>query len=349
MTRLEMLSARRMDPMVKAALLNEVYRDIQQTDAVKYAVGAMQSIDPDYTKNTFAQGGRVKSQLEQRLTTSCEYRYQGSTTNDTHIKAKSDIDLLVILTAWFWLEPPQQAPVPYAGDDKQDMRNLRKNSLAALKTAFPAADVNASGGKSIKLEGGSLTRTVDVVPATWLNTNMYATTGSETWRGVKVFDAASSLFVSNLPFLHNSRIEDKDNRTFGGMRKAARLMKSLNYDSDSVKMSSYDIVGIAFNMPEALLAYRPPFELRLVDSCLEYCRSLRSNDTLRGQIIVPNGTRRVFDPLEGATVGQLDQLIAELDGLARDILRENARSFVKLAEARVAHPLPLRPIGLGRY
>jgi len=347
MNRVERLAARRIDPLIKsAAQLNEVYRDLQQSDAVRYAVGAMQPIDPEYTKNTFAQGDRVKNQLERRLTKSTDFRYQGSTTNDTHIRARSDIDLLVILNGWYWLEPPQIAENPYKGDEKRDMRGLRDESRDSLTAAFPEVDVDSSGPKSISLEGGSLTRKVDVVPATWLNTNNYAKTGSETYRGVKVFDAAKEVFVANLPFLHNYRLSEKDARTRGGMRKAARLMKSLKYDSDDVDMSSYDIAGIAYNMPDEMVAYLPPFELRIVESCRSYCFELRRNDTLRRQIEVPNGSRKLFDTQDGADLVQLEQLIRELDRLAQDILHENARSFVKLAEARVEHPLPRRPISL---
>lgn len=345
MNRLERLASRRTDSMVKnAMLLSEVYRDIQQSDAVRYAVGAMQPIDQEYTKNTFAQGDRVRDQLKGRLTQPCVYRYQGSTTNDTHIRAKSDIDLLVIRDGWVWLEHPQVPQLPYAGDPKQDMRNVRDSSCDALEDAFPQVEVDKSGAKSISLEGGSLTRKVDVVPVTWWNTNKYAETGSETWRGVTLFDIEKGEFIYNLPFLHNQRIEERDVQTFGGMRKAARLMKSLKYDAEKMDMSSYDITSIAYNIPNEWLAFKPPFELRLVDSCREYCRSLRSNETLRNQIVVPNNTRTVFDSTEGTNLMQLQQMIDELERLSADILKENSRSFVKLAEARVEHPLRVRPI-----
>lgn len=345
MNRLDRLAARRIDPLIKSAKqLNEIYRDVQQSEAVRYAVGAMQPIDPEYTKNTFAQGDRVKNQLERRLTQPTDFRYQGSTANDTHIRARSDIDLLVILQNWHWLEPPQQAESPYTGDSKQDMCGLRDESCDSLQAAFPEVDVDSSGSKSIALEGGSLTRKIDVVPATWWNTNDYANTGNETFRGVKVFDVTTQRFISNLPFLHNSRIEEKDRRTNGGMRKAARLMKSLKYDSEDVAMSSYDIASIAYNMPDEVLAYRPPFELRIVESCRNYCRDLRQNVVLRAKIAVPNNSRLVFSTTEGTDLTQLDQLIHELETLSQDILRENARSFIKLAEARVEHPSRVWPL-----
>ena len=182
----------------------------------------MQPIDPDYTKNTFAQGDRVKNQFQSRLSLNCEYRYQGSTTNDTHIKAKSDLDLLVIVNDWHWVEAPTVAENPYRGDPKADLKQLRKESEQAIRDAFPKVEVDCSGGKCVTVEGGSLTRRIDVVPASWWNTNRFAATSDEKYRGVKVFDNNDSSFVPNLPFLHNWEIEQKDNGTAGGLRKAVR-------------------------------------------------------------------------------------------------------------------------------
>ena len=65
--RLERLSARRTDPTITSAkLLNEAYRSISQSDSVRYVIGAMQPIDPEYTKNTYAEGERISNQLQKR-------------------------------------------------------------------------------------------------------------------------------------------------------------------------------------------------------------------------------------------------------------------------------------------
>lgn len=108
-TRLDKLRARRIEePIVfdaAARLPNEVYTRIAQTDSVKYVVGAMQPIDPRYTKNTYAAAERVWNQLDSHLTIGCDREYQGSVTNDTHIKAKSDIDVLLLIQHFVTLEP----------------------------------------------------------------------------------------------------------------------------------------------------------------------------------------------------------------------------------------------------
>jgi hypothetical protein len=336
-SRLDRLNARRSDDSVpQAKLLNEAYRHIVQSDSVKYVIGAMQPIDPDYTKNTYVQGDRVKNQLEHRLEFKCEYEYQGSVTNDTHIKAKSDIDLLVIISKFFSLEAPQVPQSPYQGDPVQDLLALRAQAEEALEVAFPEADVDKTGNKSIAIEGGSLTRKIDVVPANWYNTNKFSEHSSAMYRGVHVLDKSVPSRLANTPFLHNAWIDHKDDKVAGGLRKASRLMKSLKYDSENIDLSSYDIVSIAFNMPDASLTQPKGAELLLLDSCLDYCKQLSQNDALRDSIKVPDQHRLIF--CDGhATLAGLNQLVAELEKLTSDVLLENQRSFKRLAEARVEY------------
>lgn len=336
MNRLERLAARRTDPAVTTAkMLNEAYRQIRDTEGVRYAIGAMQPIDPEYTRNTFREGERVRDQLGKRIEESCDFEFQGSTTNDTHIKAKSDIDLLAIINRWSWLAPGLPNESPYVGDARTDVRNLRLESEQAVRDAFPQADLNTSGSIAISIEGASLRRRIEVVPATWYNTVEYHTSGNKVHRGVRVFDKNSGEFSLNQPFLFNLRVDEKDTQTSGGMRKAARLMKSLKYDSATLDMSSYNLVSIAWNTPDHLITHPHPRELRILEGCHAYCVELRNDSLLRNSLWVPDGSRLVFDGKGGATVAQLDALITELEGLIRDIFREARRSFTRLAEARV--------------
>lgn len=310
---------------------------------MRYAIGAMQPIDPAYTRNTFEQGDRVKHHLKSELKPSCDFEYQGSTTTDTHIKAKSDIDLLVIRTDWFWVDPSQPNSSPYKGDPIADMREMRLDTIGVLTSAFTSVDVDASKPKAITLQGGSLRRVVDVVPASWFDTNDYVRTQDRALRGVKVFDAHAAEFLTNFPFLHKRRIEERDQVTRGGLRRATRLMKSLMYDSDGrVEMSSYNITGIAFNIPAENLTVQPARELAILEACWEFCRQLEADAGLRTTIRVPDGHRLVCGSGPGATIQQIGALAKELNDLRKDVLTENARSFEKLAEARVELPAAVR-------
>jgi len=343
MSRLEKLAARRTvskNPTdFSSQELMESYNNLKKSDGIKYAIGAMQPISAEYTKNTFKQGDRVKSQLSDNGLSSHEFEYQGSVTNNTHIKALSDIDLLVITPRFVRLETPQQPSSPFDGNPSQVMRELRSNIENQLVTSFPAAKVDKSGSKSVTIEGGSLTRKVDVVPANWFNSNEYIRRNHEKiYRGIQVFDKNNASFITNFPFIHNLAIEQKDNKVNGGLRRAIRLMKSLMYDN-SLNISSYDISGIAYNIPDGELSYGPPFELRIISSCIDYCQALETNSFLRNSIKVPNGTRFVFESKGGATFQELQNLLKELFALEKEILNENVSSFTKISNAKIEYKL----------
>lgn len=342
MGRLQQLESRRVDRMVaKAALTNEVYERIEASESVKYAIGAMQPIDPTYTDNTYAEGDRVKNQLTKRMAVTCDYRYQGSTTNDTHIKAHSDIDLLVITQRFVWIQPPQPNPYPYTGDAKADLRLIRSEAIESVEAAFHEATVEKDNPKAIRLEGGSLSRRVDIVPASWLNTNEYVANKDETYRGIEIFDAGTGDFIGNKPFLFNHRVDERDARTGGGMRKAARLMKSLNYDYSKTKMSSFNITSIAYNMPDDMVSFAAPDELSILNGCCDYCKSLEDNGTLRALLRVPDDTRGVFEGKAGASMEQLRSLNAELQALRADVLRDTRRT---LSEAKIPYQIAPRVV-----
>lgn len=340
MRRLDALAARRTDASVRASLAGEIYKTMRESESVRYTIGAMQPIDPEYTKNTFAQGDRVRGQLKERMADSLEFEYQGSTTTDTHIRAKSDIDLLMIQGRWISLQSPQVPQVRYTGNCGEEMRGLRTRAVTALHAAFPQVTVNNTNSTAIKLTGGSLTRDIDVVPASWYHTNEFARCGDSDHKGVEVFNQETGQFIPNTPRLHKREIEARDQATRGGLRKAARLMKSLMYDSDgAIKMSSYNIVGIAFNIPKEDLTHEAPRELVILEACHQFCKDLEWNTANRGLIRVPDGHRCVFGEKPGASIEELSALSAALTELRNDVLRENNRSFARLAEARVDHPL----------
>lgn len=337
-TQLARLQDRRRGTIEKAFNVQEAFARLPEDSAVKYAIGAMQPIEPRYTEITIEEGTRVQRQLEQGLRARqipVSFRFQGSTTNDTHIKAYSDIDLLALHEAYHDLEHPLKATSPYAGNPTDDLKLLRSSAIRILGDAFPEVTVDTNGSKAIALSGGSLRRAVDVVVGNWWNGADYVRTNDESYRGVRVYDAHTELRIGNKPFLHNKLITDKDSRLAGGLRKVCRLLKQLKYDAQpEVPMSSYDLVSVAYAMPETLLAVDRGADLLLVANAEEFLRLLCNNEPLRSQLCVPNGMRAIFGG-DGATVEGLRAIHAEVAGLLADIRQGLARSFKKLESARI--------------
>src|SRR5258708_4455223 len=125
LTRLQRLQNRRLDPMMRVGEANEAYkRLITEDTAGRYAIGALQPIDPAYTKNTFEERKRVEDQLAngyKSVRLDVSFDYQESVTNDTHIRAHSDVDLLTVEGRFYMTQSP---PSPYSGDPMADLRQI---------------------------------------------------------------------------------------------------------------------------------------------------------------------------------------------------------------------------------
>jgi hypothetical protein len=341
MARIDRLRARRIDPkMGFSKALNEVYERIHEDDAVRYAIGAMQPIDSEYTKNTYLESERVQNQLTggyKAIERRVEYEHQGSVTSDTHIKAHSDIDLLVLETRFVSLEHPLQPSSPYQGEPLQDLFELRATAEKTLCNAYPAANVDCSGAKAVALSGGSLRRKIDVVFASWLDTPEYKNGLGDHYRGVSILDKNEKKRISNKPYLHNQRIDARDAAEGGSLRKVIRLLKSLKYDADQpVSFSSYDIAAVAWAAPDNHWATPYSQDLLLVEHACNWLDYLVQERIYAATLSVPNATRKIFCD-QGASFGGLEELRRELHGLLKDIKQGLARSFRKLEEARISY------------
>ena len=321
--------------------IKEAFAKLSEDKAVKYLAGAMEEVDSEYTKNSIEQGNRVWNQIEKGLARNdrkADYRYQGSTTKNTHIKAHSDLDLLVIETRFYGLEAPQSPPVPYTGNPIQDLQEVRQICIDTLTSAFPAATVDSKGPRSVKLYGGSLKRTIDVVPAAWWDTNAYANYGHEFFRGVQILNAHVPTRENDSPFYHAQIIHNKDNETAGNTRKLVRLLKTLRADSEgAVTLSSFDIESLIYRMDKVSIQGNEEQEIQTAKACHDWLSHLENDQALRDSLDVPDSKRKIFAP-DKATLAQLTAIRKELTELLNQIEKGLTRSFRKLAEARLKWP-----------
>lgn len=306
----------------------EKFTSISEPESVKYALGAMQPVDREYTENTYAEGNRVRDRLAEGLTAvsiPSAFEYQGSVPLDVHVRGNSDIDLLVIHRGFVTVDSDVQSKYAYydvSGPTPIEcLKNLRAQSIDILKRRFYAADVDTSGSKSITLSGGSLKRVIDVVPSHWHDTLDWKQSGNITHRKICILDSHTDTKVTNLPFMHINRIAEKCGRSNGALRKVIRLLKNLRYDADTeINLSSYDIASIAWHMTEAELQVPFGVDLLLVERARTHLKMIIDNELYRRVLQVPNGTRLIYNDPKVLTGTK--HLYAELDQLAKDIANE---------------------------
>jgi len=336
------------DDVISKALYESLTTTSAQKD-YQYMVDAMSPIEPRFTEITFEQGERVRNQLQTHLPVAIavQFEYQGSVTNDTHIKRHSDIDLLALHGCFTCVDDgviPSPSR-PYA-QSLADLISMRAEAAEVLTKKFPEVEVDVAPGKSIRLEGGSLERIIDVVIGNWWDTELWKKHQVKMARGVRILNSKVPTTIKNKPFWHNYEIDSKDNKT-GGLRKVIRLLKTLKYDADpELSISSYDVAALGWNMSDIALTVGENAYLQLAKNARSELKRFIDNDAVRNALIVPNGTRKVFGT-DGATLDDLKALHKELDELIGRIeygsLIEKAHGRSLLTEGRLPTWKEVRP------
>lgn len=312
---------------IEAAALTEAYETRAKTEAIKYALGAMQALEPKYTQISFQEGERVRNQLNTGLQNAgipAAFDYQGSVPLNVHIRLASDIDLLVLHGGFVtvdWTGPKASTYSTLPNSVLGDMLVLRSQCEQILDQKFPAVTVDKSGAKSISLSGGSLQRKVDVVPGHWHDTATYQNTKAKHDREVKILNKDEGTLISNRPFLHMLRIEEKNLVTNDGVKKVTRLLKSIRKDAvKDIKLSSYDIAALVWNFDNDALNKPYYLELSLVAETQRHLQYLVDNPGFTKTLVAPDLSRKIIDSPEKVLALQL--LKMEVDQLAEDIARE---------------------------
>lgn len=300
----------------------------QQGEFTKYILGALKPVEQKYTARLIEQGDRVENQLQKRILTyypSIEFRRQGSVSNLTHIRFYSDVDVLVIIDKFYSMEPPQQPTIPYLGVPVDDLLELRKKCASELSQAFPAATVDNSGSSAINLSGGSLACDVDIVPANWYNTNLYAQQPLEHLRGIQILNKDEAARKKNYPFLFNHRISESDRVRLGATRMLIRLLKTIRSDSEEEKkpidFSSFDICSVVYAMPDQFFKFSMKAPLEIIKNLEQWMSAILNFNTIRDALMVVDDSRKLFDKQEKAVefAKLRDDLLAVYNGAKQEM------------------------------
>jgi hypothetical protein len=323
----------------------EDYEKLPETPGVKYAIGSMSPVDPTSTKVSVEEGERVADTLISSLRAcgiNATRELQGSVALDIHIKGHSDVDMLVILSDVIRIQTPAKSGIFYV--DSSDTRSmvdivseLRFESEKKLCSRYPQAKVDCSNGKSISMQGGSLRRKIDIVPSCWYDNHTYQISKLECDRGISIYNKKDHELITNLPFTHIKKVDDRDLIYTGNLKRVARLLKNMVADmpvykkEKAEKLSSYDIAAIAYNM-DGRLNVPGYLSLGLVELTNQYLSYLINNPWERNALIVPDGSRNIFDKEE--KVEALGILQNDIYDLTKSIYKE-LRPYQSLYDSNV--------------
>jgi len=336
MDRLTRIAQDSQTEIITKSLQSEAWQDRAKNQSyTRYALGAMQEVGPDYTRISVETAERVGAQLKTGLANAgitADFRLQGSVPLNVHIRGVSDVDLLTIDLGFLTYSTTgvlSQAGGYYSGIPTPktsigSLITLRTEAEKILKSKYPAATVDTSGGKAISISGGSLARPVDVVPSHWHDGHAYQLSRQEHDRTVTILNKKVPATIDNLPFLHIKRIQERCGGTFGSLRKAIRLCKNVKADAieegTSIDFPSFDIAATLYHADTEALKMGFFYELRILGEVQRFLDVLYHNEAYAKSLRVPDGSRVIFETQ--AKYEGMKRLSAEIDDLMKEVARE---------------------------
>jgi hypothetical protein len=310
----------------------------------RYALGAMQEVNAEYTKKSIDEATRVSGHLKTGLAAvgiPVVFELQGSVPLNVHIRGVSDVDLLTLAEDFFtytlggvrdrsgyYRSPTTRTSLGVLG-------NIRTQAEVVLKRRFWGATVDCSGGKSISLSGGSLERPVDVVPSHYHDTLDYQRSGLAHERGVIILNKKVPETIENLPFLHIHRINERDRALLGGLKMAIRLAKTVKSDAtneaSAAQLPSFDIAALMYHANQDALRIGFHYELAVLEETqrfFDWCYRYESQSSL---LRTPDGSRPILNTSE-KRAGLLT-ISCELDDLVKAVRAEQFGDLRKVIPA----------------
>lgn len=320
--RLQNLRNRRYDVALSKAIVSESFSR-EARASVKYVYEAMEPIAASYTAKTYDEAKRVQAQID-TVPMSFQFDYQGSVPLNTHIRLHSDLDILVVRTVANLKEG-------FTSDQLLAANNLLKDARtsveAKLRSAYPAAKVDASGCKCLNITGGSLSRCFDVIMCSWYDNATYTRSGLKQDRQIWLHNNCKFGQFDN-PFSHMHQVNLKDTRVGGGYKRIIRLLKTLRSDATpQIKLSSFLITSVMYHMADAeysqtnysVAAAR---RMSMLVNTRNHLDKLVTNELYRRSLSSPNNSEKLFDTNDAAQVIELRKLRQELDDILMDLAEE---------------------------
>ena len=328
--RLNKVAAFAADELSSKAKVVENWQTRTQKPYTRYALGSMEEVGSDYTRISMDTAKRVGKQLHDKLTAQgmlIDFRLQGSVPLNVHIRGVSDVDLLTIddsMITYANSGPRARAGLYNSPTTKTSLgvlTALRSESEKILKSQYPAATVDTSGGKAISISGGSLAR-------------------QDCDRGITILNKKVPTTIDNWPFLHIKRIGDRDGLALGGLKKAIRLSKNVKNDAieegHRLNLPSFDIAALLYHADLGNLKVGLYFELCILAETQRFLDYLTTNEAAATQLSTPDGSRKVLDSQE--KLDGLRRLSLEMDDLLKEVAAEHAPyitgASIGLADAR---------------
>lgn len=309
---LENLLGRRYDEALRESIVSDAFDDCDYSECIKYTLEAMQEVDPSYAYKTFHITKKVQEKIERAFRAQnikADFRYQGAIQTETHVVLYGGVELLVLSKS--------MGKKPW-----MVVANKAREIMEALSGDPAFREVDYSNKLDIKLRTLKPTCEVKILPGVWLENPEYLSTKREIDRGVCEYNLLKKTRRKYLPFLNIARINGKDSRCNGGLKKMIRLLSTLQRDAaDPVHLNNYQISSILYAIPDKQLKFNPEYSLSLIGVVSAQLNRIMADRNYREKLISPSEKEVVFGT-NPEFKEEIEKLKNELDLLVADLQEE---------------------------
>lgn len=306
---LENLLQRRYDEALRESIVSDSFEERGYGECLLYALESMQEIDPSYAYKTFSLAKRIQEKLAERfkkIDFPVDFRYQGDIQTETHVVLYGGVELIVLTEA--------TNPKPW-----KKINLITQEVMDMLTSDASYKEVNYSSKLKVKLTTLKPSCEINILPALWLDNYEFAQTKLEINRGICEYNLAQKTRRKYLPFLNIARINSRDSKCNGGLKKLIRLLRTLQRDAkENIDLSNYEIAGALYGIPEKQLKFNPEYSLSLLGVASAQLSRIVSDRNYRETLISPSEKELVFGKKEYKT-NEVQKLKNELDSLIEDL------------------------------
>lgn len=306
---LENLMGRRYDEALRESIVSDAFEECEYPDSVKYALEAMEEIDPSYAYKTFHITKKIQDKLDKvfhEINFKVDFRYQGPIQTETHIVLYGGVELICLTRSMDkkpWLQVTRMA----------------REIMEVLTGDLTFREIDYSSKLRIKLATSKPKCEIKILPAVWMENAEFLETKREIDRGICEYNMLKKTRRKYLPFLNIARINSMDGRCNGGLKRIIRLLLTLQRDAhEEIDLSWYEISSMVYSIPEKQLKFNNEYSLSLLGVVSAQLNRVVTDKSYRQRLLSPSEKELVFGQRHYLT-DEVAKLKTELDHLIQDL------------------------------
>ncbi len=318
---LEKLFGRRFDDDKGEPYLSASFNQFEDYGPItKYLLESMQPIPKPYSKQLFTITAKLIRDFQHAMDhrrIPIDIRYQGAIQTNTQVDPYGELEVMVIL------QPRNKERA------SKSVEKLGTALMGVLTESQLFAKVDFSNKLNVHVLTKYPKAELTILPTIWIDTQVYKESRREIDRGIAEYDFLNKTRRSYLPFRNIARINYKDAKTNGNLKKLIRLVRSIQLDAEEpIHLNHYEVACTLFNIREKKLDIDSAYILNLLPRISQYLDKMVRFNMYR-RVISPSRKELVFGDRKekGAELLKLKHAIDEVIAALKDELRSSGRTI----------------------